>query len=535
MQRYLVPCVWALLAAPLGVRANDLMDLYLLAKDQDQIYQEALAQRDEAVEARPQAWAALLPQMNAQGADNANKLHVLSTGSPSSSITAVDGTTGPTPAQYYGGRSWSVNLTQTVFDWSAFQTVAEASHQVAQAEAALRSAEQTLITRVASAYFTVLSARDTLRADLDAETAFKEQMEQSKSKYDVGLVAITDVQNAKAAYDTAAAQVIADRTALDNARRALGLIVGKHIDEVCELQQHIPLLSPTPESAESWSETARQDSPDLMAARDAAEVARKQISVAQGRYLPTLSIAGSKGRTTQHSDIGDDQITDQIGLNLNWNFLSGGLTMSQVRQAKAGYRFALAQYEQEDRTIDQNTRDDYEGVISGIAGVNATFQAVESNQTSVVATTAGLLVGTRTEIDVVNARQALAAAEKAYYQARYTYLGSALSLKLDAGHLTEAGLAEVDNLLVTERAPASEPSSALPLPAVDPAAAGLIPGVMPTVDAPASPAATPAATSNPSPAPAAATPAVPPAVPPATTPATNLATPPAVTPSIPLP
>ena len=87
-------------------------------------------------------------------------------------------------------------------------------------------------------------------------------------------------------------------------------------------------------------------------------------------------------------------------------------------------------------------------MISGIASVQANKQAVLSNQPSLEASQVGLKVGTRTEVDVLTAQQALAAAQRSYYQSRYDYLRSVLSLKQQAGRLAEADLIDIDNLLV---------------------------------------------------------------------------------------
>ena len=383
---------------------------------------------------------------NEGGVSNLNSGAGNSGGSGSGSVTPATATT--RAINYFSTRSYSLNLSQTLFSWSAFQTVAQSNRQVAEAEATFRSAEQTLITRTASAYFNVLSAQDTLRADLDAQTSFKQQLDQTQKKFSVGLAAITDVRNAQASYDTSSATVIADRTAMDNARRALGLIVGRPVDSIALLQDQIPLVAPNPVSVDEWSKAAAEDNPDLMSANYAAQVAEKQIEISRGQYLPTLSAVGSSGRQTSHSEFGDDTITDSVGLSLNWNIFQGGLVTSQVRQARASYEQAQAQHELERRTVDQNVHNDYEGVVSGIASVNANKQAVVSNQTSLDATLVGLKVGIRTEIDVLNARQALAAAQKSYYQSRYTYLNSLLALKLDAGRLSEKDLADIDGLLV---------------------------------------------------------------------------------------
>ncbi|MBL6749730.1 MAG: TolC family outer membrane protein [Nevskia sp.] len=466
MRRLLIGTLSAVaLAAPAVACANDLMDVYRLAKDQDQTYQAAQHQRDASVEVRPQAWSYVLPQVTGQAAIDHDRLHVLSSNQSGSSSLNGGGSGGtPSPAssaatQYYSTRGYSVNLSQALFNWSAFATLAQSSRQVAEAEATLEAARQGLIGRTASAYFAVLSALDTLRADLDAQTSFKQQLDQAQKKFEVGLAAITDVRNAQASYDTATATVIADRTALDNAKRALGLIIGKPVDTVASLQEEIPLVAPNPVSVDDWSNAAAKDNPTLMSAYYAAEAARKQIEVYRGAYLPTLSAVGSTGRQTSHSAFGDDAITDVVGLSLNWNIFQGGLVTSQVRQARASYDQAQAQYELQHRTVDQNTRNDYEGVISGIASVRANRQAVLSNQTSLDATIVGLRVGTRTEIDVLNARQALAAAQKSYYQSRYTYLNSTLALKQDAGRISEQDLADIDRLLVTDRSTLPPPPS----------------------------------------------------------------------------
>lgn len=435
-------------SVPAMAGANGLLDAYHQAQEQDQTFQAAEHQRDASIEARPQAWSALLPQLTAQGSWNRTRRHALI----NNNINPTDPTATTESTAWYNTKGYSLTLSQTVFDWSQFQTVAQSDKQVAEAEATYRSAEQQLITRTASAYFAVLSAQDTLRADLDAQTSFKQQLEQAQKKFDVGLAAITDVRNAQASYDTSTALVISDRTAMDNAKRALATIVGQPVDAIADMQEDIPLVSPNPAAVGDWSKSAGTDNPDLMASFYAAEAARKQISIYRGQYLPSLQAGGSLNRSDA-SKLGDDTLTDSVGLTLTWNVFQGGLTTSQVRQSKATYQQTLAQYELQRRTVDQNTRNDYEGVVSGIASVKANKQAVISNQTSLDATVVGLRVGTRTEIDVLNARQLLAAAQKSYFQSRYAYLNSLLALKQDAGRLTENDLAEIDKLVQATATP----------------------------------------------------------------------------------
>ncbi|MDB5985293.1 MAG: hypothetical protein JWR16_346 [Nevskia sp.] len=453
---YVAALLGVALTLPGLASANDLLDYYRVAQQQDMTLQAALYQRDAAIEAKPQALSYLMPQLTASGTYERDREHDLT----GSSLSSIGGSTGGTTAGTTGGtvivnsntsyfttKSYALTLSQALFDWSAFQTVAQASRQVAQAEATYRSAEQALLFRVADAYFNVLFAQDTLQADLDARNSFQQQFQQAQKKFEVGLAAITDVRNAQASLDTASATVIADQRALDSAKRSLGQIVGKPVVQIAGLQDDIPLAAPDPLSEDQWVSAALQDNPDLMTSYETAEAARKNIDVFRGQYLPTLSLQGSVGRKISDFAIESDTIDDAIGLQLNWNIFQGGLVASQVRQAKATYLQTQAQYQGERRVVDQGARDAYEQVISGIASVKANKQAVISNQTSLEASKVGLRVGTRTEVDVLTAQQALATAQRLYYQARYDYLRGVLSLKQQAGRLIENDLAGLDQLL----------------------------------------------------------------------------------------
>jgi outer membrane protein len=88
--------------------------------------------------------------------------------------------------------------------------------------------------------------------------------------------------------------------------------------------------------------------------------------------------------------------------------------------------------------------------------VQALRQAVESNRTSLKATEAGYEVGTRTSVDVLNARRLLVQAETDYATARYDYIVSVLQLRLAAGNLDRTQLADLNNWL-TVTAPTSPP------------------------------------------------------------------------------
>lgn len=433
--------ICALSAAPAVVQAGALLDYYQLATKNDQKIIAAGFQRDAAVEAGPTARSALLPQLTAQASIKRTHFEVLS-------VTDPLNTTYKEKTESFNAKNYGLQLTQTIFDWSAFKALSAADSKIAQAEAAYESARIDLVTRYVTAYFALLTAQDTLRADLEGQDAFKQQLQQQSALYKSGLGSVTDVKNAQAAYDSSNATVVADKSAVNSAKRALAVIVGQPIENISPLRDEIPLVAPNPPQIESWATAAKAKNIDVISAGFALEAAKKQVSATSGARLPTVSLVGSLSRDDSDSTFGYNSQTNYVGLSLNWSLLSGGKVSSAVRQAEAQQNQAQSVYALQLLTTDQNVRNHYEGIVSGIESIKASSNAVNSQQASVVATTVGYKVGSRTVIDMLNTQQALIAAEKTLTQARYNYLLNLLALKADVGQLVVADLEDLDQLTV---------------------------------------------------------------------------------------
>ncbi|WP_439641927.1 TolC family outer membrane protein [Nevskia sp.] len=440
--------------APLtAVDANDLLDTYRKALDQDTTLAAARFARDAAIEARPQALSAFLPQLNAgvniaRARTRVEQQDVLVLDPSNPPPTPDDGVS----TFWNTANSYQVTLSQTIWSFEAWRRLKQSDAQVALAEANFRSAQQALILRVAQAYFGALSASDAVRTNTAERDANERQLLQAKKRFEVGLAAITDVQEAQAAYDGSVATLIGAERTLSNARRALAEITGGYTETAEGLIEEIPLASPNPVSVDDWLKVARDSNFDLQIAELNTEIARKGVGVAYARHYPTLGLDGSYGENDNSFVRNPNTTRSQVGLTLNVPIFSGGLTQSQVRQATATQQQAEAQLEGSKRSIERQTRDAYQGVMSGIASVKANLQAVKSNQTALESSQVGLQVGTRTEVDVLNTLRNLYVAQRSYYQSRYDYLISVLTLKQQAGRLTEADLADIDRLLLVPAA-----------------------------------------------------------------------------------
>jgi len=465
-----------LLALPLAAPAKDLIGVFEDALHNDPVIRQADANRLAARESKPQALAALLPQLN--GTAGITRDH--SSGFQSQ-IFEVSNTSNPSgPPQLVVTRTadqidntiqqWALNLRQNVFSWSNWMALKAASHEVAQAEANYAAAEQQLILRVSQAYFAVLTAYDTLQADQTSLAAISRQLDQANKRFEVGLIAITDVEDAKAAHDSAASTVIAAKRTLATSEDQLQEITGQKYDSLAKPGTDMPLNNPEPADEDRWVNISLEQNLTLISSRLAADIARENVRVAQGGHLPTLDLVAGRSYNYTSSDQVfngtpfsnvDSKVNDrQIGLQFTLPIYSGGFTQSKVRQAEYQWIAAKEGVVQSSRATERQARDAYLGVISGIARVQALRQAVESNRTALKATEAGYEVGTRTSVDVLNARRNLVQAETDFATARYDYIVSVLQLRLAAGNLDRTQLTDLNGWL-TVTAPTS-PAIATP-------------------------------------------------------------------------
>lgn len=446
----LLLAVAALLVAPLA-SANDLLQLYQQALTQDQTLAAAEHARDAAVEAKPQAWAAVLPQIS--GSSGIQRQEINSSGQSVIGTSVIH-------SNFSTRWTWSVNFDDTLFSFADFRSIAQSDVQVAAAENTFLGAQQDLILRVAQAYFGVLSAKDTVRADVAARNAFKAELDEARARFKVGLSTITDVQQAQASYDSSRATLIGDRRALANAHQALGVIVGHDVAQLQPLMTDIPLVGPSPATPQAWVAKAADDNFDVRNAQLQWDIAQREVGIQRAERYPTLDLQGAVGRSAITHLPTTNQGSYVIGLSLDLPLFEGGLIRARVRQATATAAQNQSQYQLARRTNAQQVRDAYRGVISGIASVKAFKQAVASSRTALQSTQMGFRVGTQTETDVLTALQNLDTALKSYYQSRYDYLDAVLSLKQLSGQLTVADLQRVDALLNrdTDNAPPQFPS-----------------------------------------------------------------------------
>ena len=342
----------------------------------------------------------------------------------------------------YDSHGYSANLRQPLFrldNWHSYQLGKALDSQYS---AEFQSTQEDFYLRIVTRYLEVLRANANLTFRKAEQEAIARQLEQSKQRFEVGLVAITDVHEAQAAYDTAVSSRISAESDQFVALRLLETITGATVENVIDLSLDLPVTVPEPLDLNQWIEKSLANNAKLRAAVYAAEAAQENYKSQRGKHAPTLDLVGthaynstdaqslSTGSTTP------DTTSNVIALELQIPLYSGGAISANRRQSQYQYMAAQDLEHQARRETIQDVTNFYQLTIANVAGVNARKQSTNSAKVALEATQAGYEAGTRTIVDVLNVQRNLFQNERDYTNARFDYVLNSLRLKRVAGMLS---------------------------------------------------------------------------------------------------
>lgn len=411
----------------------DLLAAYRQAQAGDAEFQAAMARRDAILETRQQSLSRLLPSLVLSGDVGRVRNELLSVPGGNvftSSFRSVN------PA-YYNTSSFTLSLLQPLYHHDYWMQLRQTDARIAEAEASYHAASEALITRVAERFLAVLSGRDGLRFAEAEEKAIRRQLDQARQRFEVGLVAITDVHEAQAAYDLSRSRTIVARNQLISSREGLREVTGQAVEGLAGVAAAMKLDSPEPLDVDQWAARALSDNLQIKAAEFRLSVANDEIKARRSGHFPTLDLAAShRYQSTDDPSFGSESQDTTVSLQLNIPLYQGGAVSASVREAKKLREQARQELELQRRRGVRQARDAFLTVLATIEQVAALKQARLSAQSALDATQAGFEVGTRTTVDVLSARQDLFRAERDYARARYDYLLNSLRLKEAVGSLS---------------------------------------------------------------------------------------------------
>lgn len=419
--------------------AENLLQVYQQAKGYDAQLKALESNYLSILEKKPQALAALKPQVTVTGSAS----HTIQDTLYDAGINDTSDTVNVTNLNY------SVNLGKSLYNKSLDAQVAQTDSVIAQASAGLEAGREALILRVAQAYFDFLLAQDNLQLARTEKEAIGRQLEQTRAYFDAGRSAITDVKEAESRYDLAEAQEISNVNALDLAREKLRVLTGNSYQTLNGPAGNTPLALPNPSNIDQWVRTAQASNKQLTASKYAIATAQKNVDIQRAAKKPVVDLfARQTGSASEGDPVLDPQVLGaSAGVQVSMPLYTGGSIASRIREAQHSLRQAQQEYDLQARQTEQEARNAYLTVESTISQVKANQRALVSAETAAEATQAGFEVGTRTAVDVLNTLRNVFSARRDYSQSRYNYLLSTLKLKQAAGNLTDRDIQSLSNYM----------------------------------------------------------------------------------------
>lgn len=431
-----------LLLASFSAPGADLVEVYRQAQARDPVYRGAVYALQAARERVPQARAALLPAVNLVGSANRQ-------------IGRASFDEAPSVQRDVHTRSWNLQLSQPLWRATASAALDQAGQQEVLAEAQFRLAEQDLILRTAQAYLDILVAQEAEHVAHLQIGAMEQQRVLARRTFEGGTGTVTDVHEAQSRLDLSRAQAVVAGNELQNKLAELTRILGISHARLAGLRADSSLPRIEPPGLQPWLDSAREQSIPVRIAQATLDVADREIAKSQAAHSPTLDLTASygsnftSGNMSSPADISVRSRATQVGMSLTIPLYAGGGVQSRVREAVALKGKAAEDLEAARRQAMTQARQAFAGVVNGAAQAQALASAITSSKSSLDANKVGYLVGTRINMDVLNAEQQLFAAQRDWHKARAETLLQGLRLKAANATLGEADLGLINDMLET--------------------------------------------------------------------------------------
>lgn len=425
-----------LMLNPQSILAEDLMEVYHKALDNDPQILGAKHTHAAAKESVNESFGRMLPQL---GID-------FSYSETDQDIIEATNVFQPTGKDEFPTKDYSLTLTQPLYNRSLSSGYKQSKADFLRAEAEFDSKKQDLILRVAERYIEVLAATDEVSLVKAEKMAVGKQLELVQGMMKSGMARKTELYDAQARYASVEADEISALSDRDDKIQALKEMTGNLSSDLATLKQDLKLIHPEPRNPENWMQASIKQNPRVILQRHALDVSRHEVRLQKSGHFPTLDLTARLNNRDSESILfsGNETETTEILLRLNVPIYQGGITNSRTRRSQQLHMKAKQDLTEMQRAVQRSARAAYHGVISAISKVGALAKSVKSQELALHSKQQGYRSGLYTSLDVLDAERDAYEAKRDYARARYDYLMNSLRLKHAVGTLNQSDLQAIN-------------------------------------------------------------------------------------------
>ncbi|WP_312524008.1 TolC family protein [Anaerospora sp.] len=294
----------------------------------------------------------------------------------------------------------------------------QAKRGVQVADLGVEKTKQQLKLDTTSAYFTILQTKNLVDVNQQSVSNLQEHLTSVQAKYDVGVVAKSDVLRAEVELANAQQNLIKAQNNFDLA--VAGLLNTMTIDPGTELALTDTLSYQKYDKTLEDSLAAAQVRPDVAQADENVKIAETAIKVAKSGNRPSVSVSASNGWSgSVLPESGDDNWN--VGLSASWSLFDAGSSNAKVKQADASLDKVKEQAVQVKNAAALEVRQNYLSMQEAEKRIDTNKVAVGKAEEDLVIAREKYNAGVGTNLDVIDAQLALTQAKTNEIQALYDY------------------------------------------------------------------------------------------------------------------
>lgn len=319
-------------------------------------------------------------------------------------------------------------------------TGGELQGQIGQAKANYRSmlsAEEQAYNEMketaTTGYFNMLNATNMKALRQESVDRLQAHLDNVIAQYNVGIVARADVLRSEVELANAKQDYITASNEYDVAEATLNNIIGTPLNTTLKLKDSLQYVPYDNDMAYCLA-YSEQHRPELKQAEYAIDSAEAALVVARSGHMPKVYANASNNWGGNGSDWpGDDDENWSVGVTASMNIFDSGVTWSKIHAAQENLAKAKETQRQIKDAVELEVRTDYLNLREAEKRITTTQVAVASAEEDYHIAVVRYQAGVGTNIDVMDAQEALTQAKTNYYQALYNYNTSKAALNTSMG------------------------------------------------------------------------------------------------------
>lgn len=384
---------------------------------------------DQARAVRIRALADLLPNVFFRGGETLERVNLTVFGIPLPPGTPpVVG-----PFSVFDARAVG---SATVFDLHALDRLRSSNQQIEAAKLDYRNMRDVVVLAVGGAYLQALT-------DLSRVQAVQAQLKTAQTLYlqaldmkNAGVVPGIDVLRSQVEYQVQQQRLVAAQNDLDKHKLALARIIGLPPAQQLTLADTVPYAPVAPLSLEDAITRALHDRADYQRAQRLLSAAELSKKAAQEERLPTVEVNGDFGALGKTPASAANTYTATAAVKVP--IFQGRRTAADVLEADALLRRRHAELQDVQARVETDVRTAFLDLSSSAQQVQVAKNSVDLAQETLKQAQDRFAAGVTTNLEVVQAQEAIAATNENYIATLFAFNFAKLSLARALGVAEDA-------------------------------------------------------------------------------------------------